>query len=194
MHPRTLFVVADIDDYTANKLVVALLHLNAVDPDLPISLVIDSRGGSITAGLMIYDTIKYITAPVSTVCLSVAESMAAFLLAAGRKGERLAMPHSRIVIEQPIGETERRQASDLLIETNEMGFTRRKINECMAEMTGQTIQKIANDTDRRYHLSPSDAVKYGLIDHVITTPPKSLVPDPDYNPLIEPGALDFSFL
>nr|YP_009530372.1 ATP-dependent Clp protease proteolytic subunit [Paulinella micropora]AXY63061.1 ATP-dependent Clp protease proteolytic subunit [Paulinella micropora] len=194
MYPRTLFLVADIDDYTANKLVAALLHLNAVDPDLPISLVIDSRGGSITGGLMIYDTIRYITAPVSTVCLSVAESMAAFILAAGRKGERLAMPHSRIVIEQPFGETERRQASDLLLEMNEMSFTRRKINECMAEMTGQTIQKIAQDTDRRYYLSASDAVKYGLIDHVITTPPRDLVPDPNYNPLIEPGSFEFAFL
>nr|YP_002048743.1 ATP-dependent Clp protease proteolytic subunit [Paulinella chromatophora]ACB42533.1 ATP-dependent Clp protease proteolytic subunit [Paulinella chromatophora] len=191
---RTLFVAGDIDDTMANDLVAALLYMNAVSTKIPICINIDSRGGSITSAFTIYDTINYISAPVKTVCLSVAESMAVFLLAAGEKGQRFALPNSRIIMEQPIGNVDYRQASDLLIETIEMGFTKRRINECMAEMTGQPMTKIEQDTSRRYHMSAAESVKYGLIDHVLTIPPRSLTIDPDLNPLLEPNAEKILFL
>nr|YP_002048742.1 ATP-dependent Clp protease proteolytic subunit [Paulinella chromatophora]ACB42532.1 ATP-dependent Clp protease proteolytic subunit [Paulinella chromatophora] len=164
---RILFITGEVEDYMANQMVANLLYFNAQSVKDPIHLYINSDGGSISSGLAIYDTINYIKAPVTTTCLGSASSMAAFLLAAGSRGERRALKHSRIMIHQPIGGIGRRQASDLLIEASEMAFTKRKMNECMAEMTGQTIDKIEKDTDRDYHLSAFEALRYGIIDSVV---------------------------
>ncbi|BBL85878.1 ATP-dependent Clp protease proteolytic subunit (chromatophore) [Paulinella micropora] len=164
---RILYITSEVEDYMANQLVANLLFFNAQSVKDPIYLYINSDGGSISSGLAIYDTINYITAPVITVCLGTASSMAAFLLAAGQPGERCALMHSRIMIHQPMGGTGRRQASDLLIEASEMAYIKRRMNECMAEMTGQTVDKIDRDTDRDYYLSAHEAVRYGIIDYVI---------------------------
>ena len=154
----------------ANALVAQMLYLDSEDNSKPIYLYINSPGGSVTAGLAIYDTMQYVKSEVVTICVGLAASMGAFLLAAGSKGKRLALPHSRIMIHQPLGGTSQRQASDIEIEAREILRIKDMLNRSMADMTGQPLEKIAKDTDRDYFLSAAEAKEYGLIDRVIAHP------------------------
>jgi ATP-dependent Clp protease protease subunit len=154
----------------ANSLVAQMLYLDSDDNSKPIYLYINSPGGSVTAGLAIYDTMQYVKSDVVTICVGLAASMGAFLLAAGTKGKRLALPHSRIMIHQPLGGTSQRQASDIEIEAREILRIKDMLNQSLAEMTSQSLEKITKDTDRDYFLSAAEAVEYGLIDRVIAHP------------------------
>ena len=167
---RILFLGGEVNDGVANALVAQMFYLDADDSSKPIYLYINSPGGSVTAGLAIYDTIQYIKSDVVTICVGLAASMGAFLLAAGTKGKRVALPHSRIMIHQPLGGTAQRQASDIEIEAREILRMKDQLNKQLADMSGQTIEKITKDTDRDYFLSADDAKAYGLIDRVISHP------------------------
>ncbi len=167
---RILFLGQEVSDGIANSLVAQMLYLDSEDSSKPIYLYINSPGGSVTAGLAIYDTMQYVKSDVVTICVGLAASMGAFLLAAGTKGKRLALPHSRIMIHQPLGGTSQRQASDIEIEAREILRIKDMLNQSMADMTGQPLEKIARDTDRDYFLSAAEAVEYGLIDRVIAHP------------------------
>ena len=167
---RILFLGQEVNDGIANSLVAQMLYLDSEDSTKPIYLYINSPGGSVTAGLAIYDTIKYVKSDVVTICVGLAASMGAFLLSAGTKGKRLALPHSRIMIHQPLGGTSQRQASDIEIEAKEILRIKDMLNKSMAEMTGQSFEKIEKDTDRDYFLSSEEAKTYGLIDRVISHP------------------------
>ena len=167
---RILFLGGEVNDGVANALVAQMLYLDSDDSSKPIYLYINSPGGSVTAGLAIYDTIQYIKSDVVTICVGLAASMGAFLLAAGTKGTRVALPHSRIMIHQPLGGTAQRQASDIEIEAREILRMKDQLNKQLADMSGQTIEKITKDTDRDYFLSADDAKAYGLIDRVISHP------------------------
>ena len=167
---RILFLGGEVNDGVANALVAQMLYLDSEDSSKPIYLYINSPGGSVTAGLAIYDTIQYIESDVVTICVGLAASMGAFLLAAGTKGKRVALPHSRIMIHQPLGGTAQRQASDIEIEAREILRMKDQLNKQLADMSGQTIEKITKDTDRDYFLSAEDAKAYGLIDRVISHP------------------------
>ena len=167
---RILFLGSEVNDAVANALVAQMLYLDSEDNSKPIYLYINSPGGSVTAGLAIYDTIQYVKSDVVTICVGLAASMGAFLLGAGTKGKRLALPHSRIMIHQPLGGTSQRQASDIEIEAREILRIRDQLNGEMARMTGQTIEKIEKDTDRDYFMSAAEARDYGLIDRVISHP------------------------
>jgi len=167
---RILFLGQEVSDGIANSLVAQMLYLDSEDSSKPIYLYINSPGGSVTAGLAIYDTMQYVKSDVVTICVGLAASMGAFLLAAGSKGKRLALPHSRIMIHQPLGGTSQRQASDIEIEAREILRIKDMLNQSMAEMTGQPLEKVAKDTDRDYFLSAAEAVDYGLIDRVIAHP------------------------
>jgi len=164
---RIIFLGQEVNDSIANRIVAFLLYLDSEDPSKPIYLYINSPGGSVTAGMAIYDTMQYIKSEVVTICVGLAASMGAFLLASGAPGKRLALPHARIMIHQPMGGTGRRQATDIDIEAKEILRIRQQLNGIMAERTGQTIEKIAKDTDRDYFLSAAEAKEYGLIDKVI---------------------------
>ena len=164
---RILFLGQEVTDGLANALVAQMLYLDSEDPTKPIYLYINSPGGSVTAGMAIYDTMQYIKSEVVTICVGLAASMGAFLLASGTSGKRLALPHARIMIHQPLGGTGRRQATDIDIEAKEILRIRHQLNGIMAERSGQTIEKIAKDTDRDYYMSAAEAVEYGLIDKVI---------------------------
>jgi ATP-dependent Clp protease protease subunit len=167
---RILFLGSEVNDAIANSLVAQMLYLDSEDNSKPIYLYINSPGGSVTAGLAIYDTIQYVKSEVVTICVGLAASMGAFLLGAGTKGKRLALPHSRIMIHQPLGGTSQRQASDIEIEAREILRIKDMLNQSMADMTGQTLAKIEKDTDRDYFMSAAEAVEYGLIDRVIAHP------------------------
>ena len=167
---RILFLGQEVSDGVANSLVAQMLYLDSEDSTKPIYLYINSPGGSVTAGLAIYDTMKYVKSDVVTICVGLAASMGAFLLTAGTKGKRLALPHSRIMIHQPLGGTNQRQASDIEIEAREILRIKDMLNHSMAELTGQTFEKIEKDTDRDYFLSAAEAKDYGLIDRVIAPP------------------------
>ncbi|MDM7959601.1 MAG: ATP-dependent Clp protease proteolytic subunit [Synechococcus sp. WH 8007] len=167
---RILFLGSEVNDAIANSLVAQMLYLDSEDNSKPIYLYINSPGGSVTAGLAIYDTIQYIKSDVVTICVGLAASMGAFLLGAGTKGKRLALPHSRIMIHQPLGGTSQRQASDIEIEAREILRIKDMLNNNMAGMTGQPIEKIEKDTDRDYFMSAEEAMNYGLIDRVIAHP------------------------
>ena len=167
---RILFLGSEVNDGMANALVAQMLYLDSDDNSKPIYLYINSPGGSVTAGLAIYDTMQYVKSEVVTICVGLAASMGAFLLAAGSKGKRLALPHSRIMIHQPLGGTSQRQASDIEIEAREILRIKDMLNQSMADMTGQSLEKIAKDTDRDYFLSAAEAKEYGLIDRVIAHP------------------------
>jgi ATP-dependent Clp protease protease subunit len=167
---RILFLGSEVNDAVANALVAQMLYLDSDDSSKPIYLYINSPGGSVTAGLAIYDTMQYVKSDVVTICVGLAASMGAFLLAAGTKGKRLALPHSRIMIHQPLGGTSQRQASDIEIEAREILRIKDMLNHAMADMTGQPFAKIEKDTDRDYFLSAADAKDYGLIDRVISHP------------------------
>ncbi|MEW9032992.1 MAG: ATP-dependent Clp endopeptidase proteolytic subunit ClpP [Planifilum fimeticola] len=158
---RIIFIGSPIDDNVANLVVAQLLFLQAEDPEKDINLYINSPGGSVTAGMAIYDTIQHIKPDVSTICVGLAASMGAFLLAAGAKGKRFALPNSEVMIHQPLGGV-RGQATDIKIHADWILRTRQKINEILAERTGQPLEKIERDTDR------DEAKEYGLIDEVIT--------------------------
>ena len=170
---RILFLGQEVSDGIANSLVAQMLYLDSEDSSKPIYLYINSPGGSVTAGLAIYDTMQYVKSDVVTICVGLAASMGAFLLAAGTKGKRLALPHSRIMIHQPLGGTSQRQASDIEIEAREILRIKDMLNQSMADMTGQALEKIAKDTDRDYFLSAAEAKEYGLIDRVIAHPSES---------------------
>jgi len=167
---RLLFLGQEVSDAVANSLVAQMLYLDSDDNSKPIYLYINSPGGSVTAGLAIYDTMQYVKSDVVTICVGLAASMGAFLLAAGTKGKRLALPHSRIMIHQPLGGTSQRQASDIEIEAREILRIKDMLNQSMADMTGQSLEKVSKDTDRDYFLSAAEAVEYGLIDRVIAHP------------------------
>ena len=167
---RILFLGSEVNDGIANSLVAQMLYLDADDSSKPIYLYINSPGGSVTAGLAIYDTIQYVKSDVVTICVGLAASMGAFLLAAGTKGKRVALPHSRIMIHQPLGGTSRRQASDIEIEAREILRMKEMLNRSLADMSGQSFDKIEKDTDRDYFLSAQEAKDYGLIDRVIAHP------------------------
>ncbi|MEB3308416.1 MAG: ATP-dependent Clp protease proteolytic subunit [Cyanobacteriota bacterium] len=167
---RILFLGSEVNDAVANALVAQMLYLDSDDNSKPIYLYINSPGGSVTAGLAIFDTMQYVKSDVVTICVGLAASMGAFLLAAGSKGKRLALPHSRIMIHQPLGGTSQRQASDIEIEAKEILRIKHMLNTSMAEMTGQPFEKVEKDTDRDYFLSAAEARDYGLIDRVIAHP------------------------
>ena len=167
---RILFLGSEVNDAIANSLVAQMLYLDSEDNSKPIYLYINSPGGSVTAGLAIYDTIQYVKSDVVTICVGLAASMGAFLLGAGTKGKRLALPHSRIMIHQPLGGTSQRQASDIEIEAREILRIKDMLNQSMADMTGKELAKIEKDTDRDYFLSAEEAKNYGLIDRVIAHP------------------------
>jgi ATP-dependent Clp protease protease subunit len=164
---RILFLGSEVNDAVANALVAQMLYLDSEDNSKPIYLYINSPGGSVTAGLAIYDTMQYVKSDVVTICVGLAASMGAFLLGAGTKGKRLALPHSRIMIHQPLGGAQG-QAVDIEIQAKEILYLKDTLNGLMAEHTGQPLEKIAEDTDRDYFLSPAEAVEYGLIDRVVT--------------------------
>ncbi|KQL47273.1 ATP-dependent Clp endopeptidase proteolytic subunit ClpP [Brevibacillus choshinensis] len=169
---RIIFLGTPINDTVANIVVAQLLFLQAEDPDKDISLYINSPGGSITAGMAIYDTMNFIKPAVSTICIGMAASMGAFLLAAGEKGKRFALPNSEVMIHQPLGGAQG-QASDIEIAAKRILKMRDHLNRILAERTGQPLERIEKDTDRDNFLSAADAVEYGLIDKVITSEPSS---------------------
>jgi len=164
---RIIFIGTPIDDDVANLVVAQLLYLAAEDPEKDIHLYINSPGGSVTAGLAIYDTMQYIKPDVSTICVGMAASMGALLLAAGAKGKRFALPNSEIMIHQPLGGV-RGQASDIKIHADWILRTKERLNRILAERTGQPLEKIERDTDRDHFMSAEEAKEYGIIDAVIT--------------------------
>jgi ATP-dependent Clp protease protease subunit len=168
---RIIFLAEEVDDGIANAIVAYMLYLDSEDQTKPIYLYINSPGGSVTAGMAIYDTMQHIKSEVVTICVGLAASMGAFLLAAGSKGKRLALPHARIMIHQPLGGTGRRQATDIEIEAKEILRIRTQLNQMLADRTGQPLEKIERDTDRDYFLSAEEAKAYGLIDKVIESTP-----------------------
>lgn len=170
LRDRVIFLGGPIDDSVANLINAQLLFLAAEDPKKDIQLYINSPGGSVDAGLAIYDTMNYIQPDVSTICVGLAASMGAFLLSSGEKGKRIALPNSRILIHQPLGGVEG-QASDIKIHAEEIIRTREKLNRIMAKNTGQTLEKIERDTDRDYIMAADQAKKYGLVDAVIEKAP-----------------------
>ena len=163
-----IFLGRGVNDGIANQIIAIMLYLDSEDSSKPIYLYINSPGGSVTAGLAIYDTMRHIKSEVVTICVGLAASMGAFLLAAGTKGKRLALPHSRIMIHQPLGGIQgRRQATDIEIEAKEILRIRDQLNQIMAFHTEQPIEKIQKDTDRDFFMSAEEANEYGIIDKVI---------------------------
>ncbi len=170
LRERIIFLGTPIDDHVANLIVAQLLLLDSEDPEKDIALYINSPGGSVTAGLAIYDTMKHVRADVSTICMGQAASMGAFLLSSGAPGKRLALPHARVLIHQPLGGAQG-QATDIEIQAKEILRIKRQLNEILATNTGQTVEKIEKDTDRDNIMTPPQAKEYGLIDEVITKRP-----------------------
>ena len=166
LRERIIFLGTGINDQISDSLVAQLLFLEAEDPNKDIQIYINSPGGSVTAGLAIYDTMQQISPDVVTICFGVAASMGAFLLSGGAKGKRLALPNSRIMIHQPLGGAQG-QAVEIEIQAKEILFLKKTLNSLLAEHTGQSLEKINEDTERDYFLSPAEAVEYGLIDKVI---------------------------
>jgi len=164
---RIIFIGTEIDDHVANVVVAQLLFLKMEDPKKDIHLYINSPGGLITSGLAIYDTMKYLGVTVNTYCIGQAASMGALLLAAGTKGKRKALPHSRIMIHQPTGGVGGTSA-DIQLQAKEILFIKGLMNEILASCTGQTVERIKKDAERDYYMSPNEALEYGLIDEVIT--------------------------
>ena len=169
LEDRIIFLADQVTDATASLVVAQLLYLEAKDPDKDIQLYIDSPGGSITAGMAIYDTMQYIKCDVSTICIGMAASMGAFLLAAGEKGKRFALPSSEVMIHQPLiaGGGLSGQTTDIKIYTDHLVNTKKKMNEILAERTGQTYEKLCEDTERDNFMTAQEAKEYGLIDEVI---------------------------
>ena len=163
---RIVFLGDEVNDVTANLVVAQLLFLEAEDPDKDIQLYINSPGGSVSAGFAIYDTMQYIKPDVSTICMGMAASMGAFLLAAGTKGKRFALPNADIMIHQPLGGA-KGQAEDIRIQAEKIIEIRERINKILAERTGQPLEKVSKDTDRDYYMTAQEAKEYGIIDEVI---------------------------
>ncbi len=166
---RIIFLGSPIDDVVSNSIIAQLLFLAAEDPEKDIHLYINSPGGSITAGMAIYDTMQFIKPSVSTIAVGMAASMGAFLLTAGAKGKRFALPNSEVMIHQPLGGTQG-QASDIEIHARRIVEMKKKLNQILSERTGQSLKKIEKDTDRDNFLSAEEAKEYGLIDEIITSP------------------------
>lgn len=171
---RIIFLGSAIDDTVANLVIAQLLFLEAEDPDKDISLYINSPGGSISAGMAIFDTIQYIRPDVSTICVGLAASMGAFLLAAGKKGKRFALPNAEIMIHQPLGGTQG-QATDIEIHARRIISMKESLNKILSEKTGQKLEKVKIDTERDYFMTASEAKEYGIIDEVISQPKKTVV-------------------
>ncbi len=167
LNDRIIFLGTPIDDFVANAIIAQLLYLESEDADKEITIYINRPGGMVSSGLAIYDTIRYVRCPVSTVCLGQAASMGAFLLASGTKGLRRALPHSRIMIHQPLGGYQG-QASDIEIHAKEILNTKKRLNEILAKHTGQDVEKVRHDTERDKFLSAIEAKEYGIVDDVIT--------------------------
>ncbi len=167
LRERIIFLGTPIDDMVANLVVAQLLLLDSENPEKDIMLYINSPGGSVTAGFAIYDTMQHIRADVSTICLGQAASMGAFLLSSGTKGKRLALPHSRVLIHQPLGGAQG-QATAIEIQAAEIIRIKKSLNEILASNTGQSIKKIEKDTDRDYIMTPQEALEYGMIDKVVS--------------------------
>lgn len=167
LRERIIFLGTPIDDMVANLIVAQLLLLDSENPEKDIMLYINSPGGSVTAGFAIYDTMQHIRADVSTICLGQAASMGAFLLAAGTKGKRMALPHSRVLIHQPLGGAQG-QATDIEIQAAEIIRIKKSLNEILSANTGQSLKKIEKDTDRDYIMTPEEALEYGMIDKVVS--------------------------
>ena len=173
---RIIFLGTPVDDQVANAIMAQLLHLESEDPEQDINLYINSPGGSVYAGLAIYDTMQFVNCDVATTALGMAASMGSFLLTAGAKGKRSALPNARILLHQPhIGGGLGGQVSDVEIHARELVRTKRRMNELYSEMTGQPVEKIERDTDRDYMLGPKEAVEYGVIDRVVTRPGEVVV-------------------
>ena len=166
LRERIIFLGQEVTADSANLIVAQMLFLEAEDPEKDIYLYINSPGGSVTAGLGIFDTMNHIRPQVCTICVGLAASMGAFLLAAGEKGKRMSLPNSRIMIHQPLGGAQG-QATDIEIQAKEILYLKQRLNEALARNTGQPLEKIAEDTERDFFMSPQDAVDYGLIDQVI---------------------------
>jgi ATP-dependent Clp protease, protease subunit len=172
---RIIFIGTPVDDQVANVVMAQLLHLDSEDPEQDINLYINSPGGSVYAGMAIYDTMQFVNADVATTALGMAASMGSFLLTAGAKGKRSALPNARILLHQPhIGGGLGGQVSDVEIHARELVRTKRRMNELYAEMTGQPVEKIERDTDRDYMLGPEEAVEYGVIDRVVNRPAENV--------------------
>ena len=166
LNDRIIFLSDEVNDTPASLVIAQMLYLESVDPDKDISFYINSPGGSVTAGMAIYDTMQFVKCDVSTICLGMAASMGAFLLAAGAKGKRIALPHSEIMIHQPLGGS-KGQVSDVLIHTELLLRTRQTLNELLAANTGKTVEEIARDTERDNFMTAKQALEYGLIDKII---------------------------
>ena len=166
LRERVVFLVGPVNDATANLVVAQLLFLESENPDKDISLYINSPGGSVSAGMSIFDTMQFIKPDVSTLCMGMAASMGAFLLAAGAKGKRFCLPNSKVMIHQPLGGAQG-QATDIEIHAREILKTREQLNRILAERTGQPLEKIQADTERDYYMSATEARDYGLVDQVI---------------------------
>jgi ATP-dependent Clp protease protease subunit len=167
---RIIFLGSAVDDNVANVVVAQMLYLEAENPDKEIFFYLNSPGGSVSAGMAIYDTMQYIKSPISTVCMGQSASMAAVLLAAGEKGKRFALPHSRILIHQPLGGFQG-QATDIDIHAKEILRLKEELNRILANLTGQPLSKINNDTERDYFMTSEQAREYGLIDEIIIRKP-----------------------
>ena len=167
LNDRIIFLSEEVNDTTASLVVAQLLYLESQDPDKDIQFYINSPGGSVTAGMAIYDTMQYVKCDVSTICIGMAASMGAFLLSSGTKGKRFALPNAEIMIHQPSGGT-KGQASDIKIQAEWMLRTREKLNKILAENTGKSVEQIAVDTERDHFMPADEACAYGLIDKVIT--------------------------
>ena len=167
LEDRIVFISGEIDDASANTIVAQLIYLEAKNPEKDICVYINSPGGSVTAGMAIYDTMKYVKCDVSTICIGLAASMGAFLLSAGTKGKRFCLPNSEVMIHQPLGGAQG-QASDIEITANHILKTKKKMIEMLSKNTGQSIKKVEKDVDRDYFMTADEAVAYGLVDNVIT--------------------------
>ncbi|HEX7472514.1 MAG TPA: ATP-dependent Clp protease proteolytic subunit, partial [Candidatus Limnocylindrales bacterium] len=174
LRERIIFLGDQVEDHMANLIIAQLLFLDSEDPEKDIYLYINSPGGIVTAGLAIYDTMQYVRAPVSTICLGMAASMASVLLAAGAKGKRYSLPNSRIMIHQGSGGF-RGNTPDVFIQVKELELLNERLHEILAEHTGQTVEKIIKDTERDNFMSPEDAKAYGIIDEVYSVPDQSLI-------------------
>jgi len=177
LRERIVFLGTPVDDMVANLIVAQLLLLDSENPEKDIMLYINSPGGSVTAGLAIYDTMQHIRADVATICLGQAASMGAFLLSSGAKGKRMCLPHSRVLIHQPLGGAQG-QATDIQIQAEEIIRIKKTLNEILASNTGQSLKKIEKDTDRDYIMTPEQALEYGMIDKIVTKLDKQ--PKADY--------------
>ena len=167
---RVVFLVGEVNDHMANLVIAQLLFLESENPDKEVSLYINSPGGSVSAGMAIYDTMNFIKPDVSTLCMGMAASMGAFLLSSGAKGKRFSLPNSKVMIHQPLGGA-RGQATEIEIAAREIIKTREQLNKILAENTGQPLDRIENDTERDYYLSATEAKDYGLVDQVIAKRP-----------------------